>query len=160
MEHARTLPARAAQEDALLAATTDIISSYLLNHRVEFAEVERLIERVHGTLERLSRAPAKAARSGARAAAAAPVKAACLPSVAVRESVTPEYIVCLEDGKKLKVLKRYLRTQYNLTPAQYRARWGLPEDYPMVAPNYSKRRQSIAKTMGLGRKQVRAAVAQ
>jgi predicted transcriptional regulator len=72
--------------------------------------------------------------------------------VAIRKSVTPEYLVCLEDGKKLKMLKRHLRTAYNLTPADYRERWGLPADYPMVAPNYAKQRSRLAKKIGLGRR--------
>jgi len=82
--------------------------------------------------------------------AAAPAAEAPKPAVSVRKSVTPDYIICLDDGKKFKSLKRHLRTRYNLTPEQYREKWGLPSDYPMVAPNYAKARSELAKEMGLG----------
>lgn len=127
--------------DNHLSATAEIVSSYLLNHKTEVAELETLIQRVYGTLTRLT------GTEGAKG-----TNAAATSDMSVEETITPDYIVCLEDGKKLKMLKRYLKTNYNMTPEEYRKRWNLPLSYPMVAPNYAKRRSDLAKQIGLGRK--------
>ena len=114
------------------------MSAYVSNNSVPSGDLPSLISDVHGALLRVAggqvEAPAEAPK----------------PAVAVKKSVTPDYIVCLEDGKKFKSLKRHLRTQYSMTPEQYREKWGLPADYPMVAPNYAKARSELAKEMGLG----------
>ncbi len=117
----------------------DIVSAYVSNNSVPSSDLPALIGDVHSALLRV-----------AGAGADAPAADAPKPVVPVKKSVTPDYIVCLEDGKKFKSLKRHLRTQYNLTPEQYREKWGLPADYPMVAPNYAKARSDLAKEMGLG----------
>ena len=116
----------------------DIVSAYVSNNSVPAADLPALIGEVHLALS-------KVANGGAETPAEAPK-----PAVSIKKSVTPDYIVCLEDGKKFKSLKRHLRTQYNMTPEQYREKWGLPVDYPMVAPNYAKARSELAKEMGLG----------
>jgi predicted transcriptional regulator len=116
----------------------DIVSAYVSNNSVPSTDLPSLISDVHLAL-------VKVAGGAAEAPAEAPK-----PAVPVKKSITPDYIVCLEDGKKFKSLKRHLRTQYNMTPEQYRERWGLPTDYPMVAPNYAKARSQLAKEMGLG----------
>jgi predicted transcriptional regulator len=116
----------------------DIVSAYVSNNSVPSGDLPSLINDVHLAL-------VKVAGSGSEAPAEAPK-----PAIPVKKSITPDYIVCLEDGKKFKSLKRHLRTQYNMTPEQYRERWGLPADYPMVAPNYAKARSQLAKQMGLG----------
>lgn len=123
----------------LLALTADIVSSHFANNSVAAAEVPGVIESVYATLARL----------GSPAEAPAPKQE---PAVAIRSSIKPDYIVCLEDGKKLKMLKRHLMTRYGMTPDDYRAKWGLPADYPMVAPNYAEQRRSLAKQIGLGTK--------
>lgn len=125
--------------ETLITLTTDIVVSYVSNNSVAADEVAGLIKSVHGTLAGLG--------GGGEAAAERPE-----PAVSIRSSVKPDYIVCLEDGKKLKMMKRYLRTNYNMTPEEYRARWGLPPDYPMVAPNYAEKRRELAMKIGLGRK--------
>ena len=125
--------------ETLITLTTDIVVSYVSNNSVAADEVAGLIKSVHGTLAGLG--------SGGETAAERPD-----PAVSIRSSVKPDYIVCLEDGKKLKMMKRYLRTNYNMTPEEYRARWGLPADYPMVAPNYAEKRRDLAMKIGLGRK--------
>jgi predicted transcriptional regulator len=116
----------------------DIVSAYVANNSVPSGDLPTLINEVHSALLRVGggtvETPAEAPK----------------PAVPVKKSVTPDYIVCLEDGKKFKSLKRHLRTQYNMTPEQYREKWGLPVDYPMVAPNYAKARSELAKEMGLG----------
>ncbi|RDI58669.1 MucR family transcriptional regulator [Microvirga subterranea] len=116
----------------------DIVSAYVSNNSVPSGDLPSLINDIHSALLRVGggtvEAPAEAPK----------------PAVPVKKSVTPDYIVCLEDGKKFKSLKRHLRTQYNMTPEQYREKWGLPVDYPMVAPNYAKARSELAKEMGLG----------
>jgi predicted transcriptional regulator len=116
----------------------DIVSAYVSNNSVPSADLPSLINEVHGALLRVGggtvEVPAEAPK----------------PAISVKRSVTPDYIVCLEDGKKFKSLKRHLRTQYGMTPEQYREKWGLPADYPMVAPNYAKARSELAKEMGLG----------
>lgn len=116
----------------------DIVSAYVSNNSVPSNELPTLINEIHSALIRVGggavEAPAEAPK----------------PAVPLKKSVTPDYIVCLEDGKKFKSLKRHLRTQYNMTPEQYREKWGLPVDYPMVAPNYARARSELAKEMGLG----------
>ena len=120
--------------------TASIVSAYLSNNPTQASEIPNLISQVHSALLRVS--------SGRSETPAEPAK----PAVSVKKSMTPEYLVCLEDGKRFKSLKRHLRTQYNMTPEQYRDKWGLPADYPMVAPNYSATRSRLAKDNGLGRK--------
>ena len=117
---------------------TDIVSAYVSNNSVATGELPTLIKDVFGALSRVS--------SGEPVAAAEAAK----PAVPVKKSITPDYIVCLEDGKQFKSLKRHLRTQYGLSPEQYREKWNLPADYPMVAPNYAEERSKLAKQMGLG----------
>ena len=124
--------------EMLVTLTSDIVAAHVSNNNVEVADVPALITSVYGALAGLG-----------QAAAPAPVRPD--PAVPIRNSIKPDYIVCLEDGKKLKMLKRYLRTNYNLTPEEYRARWNLPADYPMVAPNYAEKRRELAKKIGLGR---------
>ena len=123
--------------------TADIVSAYVSNNSVQAGEIPTLINQVHSALLRVS--------SGQSEAPAEPLK----PAVPVKKSITPEHIVCLEDGKKFKSLKRHLRTQYNMTPEQYREKWQLPTDYPMVAPNYAAARSQLAKQMGLGQQRRR-----
>ena len=123
----------------LLALTADIVASHFANNTVAPGEVPGVIESVYATLARL----------GAPAEAPAPKQE---PAVPVRSSIKPDFIVCLEDGKKLKMLKRHLMTRYSMTPDDYRAKWGLSADYPMVAPNYAEQRRTLAKSIGLGTK--------
>ncbi len=127
------------KEDELLRLASEIVSAYVSNNTVPASELPAMIKSVHATLGSLGSAPAIEA------------SAAQKPAIAVKRSVTPEYIVCLEDGKKLKMLKRYLRSNYNMTPEDYRAKWNLPADYPMVAPNYAAQRSEFAKKIGPGR---------
>jgi predicted transcriptional regulator len=119
-----------------------IVSAYVSKNPIAAAEIPALISEVHAALTRVARGP-DARRE--------PQK----PAVPVRRSITPEYIICLDDGKKFKSLRRHLRSQYNMTPEQYRERWGLPPDYPMVAPNYAATRSALAKKMGLGQQRGR-----
>ncbi|HMK70177.1 MAG TPA: MucR family transcriptional regulator [Xanthobacteraceae bacterium] len=130
-------------ESSHIRLTADIVAAYVSNNTVASSEIPNLIAQVYSALTRIS--------SGQAAAPAEPLK----PAIAVKRSVTPEYIVCLEDGKKFKSLKRHLRTQYGMTPEQYREKWGLPSDYPMVAPNYAAARSQLAKQMGLGQQRRR-----
>jgi len=123
---------------ALLALTADIVAAHVSHAPVAAADLPDLIRQVHAAL---------ASATGATAAPERP-----RPVVSIRRSVTPDYIICLEDGKKLKMLKRHLQTSYGMTPEAYRERWGLPADYPMVAPNYAAQRSALAKKIGLGRK--------
>jgi predicted transcriptional regulator len=117
----------------------DIVSAYVSNNTVAMQDLPNLIHEVHNALLRIT--------SGG----GAEIDSESLkPAISVKKSVTPDYIVCLEDGKKFKSLKRHLRTQYNMTPEDYREKWGLPADYPMVAPNYANARSALAKQMGLG----------
>ncbi len=122
----------------LLELTTEIVAAHAGNNSVPSGDLPQLIQDVYKTL---------AAVGNAQAAPEKPK-----PAVPVKKSVFPDYIVCLEDGKKLKMLKRHLKTAYDLTPDEYRERWGLPPDYPMVAPNYAKHRSNLAKKIGLGTK--------
>ncbi|MFQ5783835.1 MAG: MucR family transcriptional regulator [Alphaproteobacteria bacterium] len=124
----------------VMRMTAQIVSAYVSHNEIPGSQIPDVIRSVYATLS--------SQKSGDAAAAQEPVK----PAVSIRKSVTPDYIVCLEDGKKLKMLKRHLRTTYNLTPEEYRAKWGLPADYPMVAPNYAAQRSAFAKKIGLGRK--------
>lgn len=126
-----------------IALTAQIVSAYVSNNTVPSADIPALINQVHAALTRVSGKPADGHGE--------PLK----PAVSVKKSITPEYIVCLEDGKKFKSLKRHLRTQYNMTPEQYREKWGLSADYPMVAPNYAAARSQLAKQMGLGQQRRR-----
>ncbi|MGE0563156.1 MAG: MucR family transcriptional regulator [Pseudolabrys sp.] len=126
-----------------IALTAEIVSAYVSNNTVPAADIPALINQVHAALTRVS--------AGGTEAAGEALK----PAVSVKRSITPEYIVCLEDGKKFKSLKRHLRTQYNMTPEQYREKWNLPVDYPMVAPNYAAARSELAKQMGLGQQRRR-----
>jgi predicted transcriptional regulator len=123
----------------LLRMTADVVSAYVRNNPLAANDIPGVINTVHASLNDLN------INGGV---AAAPLQ----PAVPIRRSVTPDYIVCLEDGKKLKMLKRHLRTSYNLTPDEYRTKWQLGPDYPMVAPNYAKRRSEFAKLIGLGQK--------
>ena len=123
--------------DDLLTLTADIVSSHVANNTVAVSDLPNLIENVYNALSRLGSAPVK-------------IETKQEPAVSVRSSVKPDYIICLEDGKKLKMLKRHLMTHYNMTPEQYRAKWNLPADYPMVAPNYAQQRRQLAKKIGLG----------
>jgi predicted transcriptional regulator len=116
----------------------DIVSAYVSNNSVPAGDLPALIGEVHVALSKIG-------NGAAETPAEAPK-----PAVSIKKSVTPDYIICLEDGKKFKSLKRHLRTQYNMTPEQYREKWGLAPDYPMVAPNYAKARSDLAKEMGLG----------
>ncbi len=124
------------QSPELLELTTKVVAAHVSHNAMPAADLPRLIATVHETLAKL----------GTEEAASRPE-----PAVSIKQSVKPEYIVCLEDDKKLKMLKRHLRTAYNMTPDEYRERWGLPRDYPMVAPNYAKQRSELAKKIGLGR---------
>lgn len=128
-----------AMKETLITLTSDIVAAHVSNNDVAVADLPGLITNVYAALANLGETPVVE-------------EARPQPAVAVRSSVKPDYIVCLEDGKKLKMLKRYLRTNYNMSPEEYRARWGLPADYPMVAPNYAERRRDLAKKIGLGRK--------
>jgi len=129
--------------DSFIELTADIVSAYVSNNTVAAAEIPALINQVHGALLRVS--------TGQSEAPSEPLK----PAVPVKRSISAEHLVCLEDGKKFKSLKRHLRTQYNMTPEQYREKWGLPPDYPMVAPNYAAARSQLAKEMGLGQQRRR-----
>ena len=125
--------------------TAEIVSAYVSNNTVSAAEIPSLINQVYAALSRVSGKPGESTVE--------PLK----PAISVKKSITPEHIVCLEDGKKFKSLKRHLRTQYNMTPEQYREKWGLGADYPMVAPNYAAARSQLAKQMGLGQQRRRRA---
>ena len=129
----------AARTDELLKYASDIVAAYVSNNSVPITEIPGMIKSIHATL------------GGLAGAAANDIAATQKPAVTIKKSVTPEYIICLEDGKKLKMLKRYLRSRHGLSPEEYRAKWGLPADYPMVAPNYAAQRSEFAKKIGLGR---------
>ena len=125
--------------DDLLKFASEIVAAYVSNNPIPVSEIPAMIKSVHATL------------GGLAGGVSTETPTALKPAVAVKKSVTPEFIICLEDGKKLKMLKRYLRSRYGLTPEEYRAKWGLPADYPMVAPNYAAQRSEFAKKIGLGR---------
>ena len=126
-------------KETLITLTSDIVAAHVSNNDVAVGDLPSLITNVYNALANLGETPVVE-------------EAKPQPAVAVRNSVKPDYIVCLEDGKKLKMLKRYIRTNFNLSPEEYRARWGLPADYPMVAPSYAEKRRDLAKKIGLGRK--------
>ncbi|OJY60542.1 MAG: transcriptional regulator [Sphingobium sp. 66-54] len=126
-------------DDSLVTLAADIVCAHVSNNSVAISDLPQLIQNVHAALAGLSEPVAE------------PIEKQ-VPAVSIRASIKPDYIVCLEDGKKLKMLKRHLMTHYQMTPDDYRAKWGLPADYPMVSPNYSEQRRALAKTIGLGRK--------
>jgi predicted transcriptional regulator len=129
-------------EDTLLTLTADIVAAHVSNNSVAVNDLPNLIQNVHGALSAIA---------GTTSAAEPKPE----PKVSIRASIKPDYIVCLEDGKRLKMLKRHLMTHYNMTPDQYRQKWGLSADYPMVAPNYAEQRRALAKSIGLGTKRRR-----
>jgi predicted transcriptional regulator len=124
----------------LIKYAATIIEAYVSNNRVSASELTIFVKEIHGTLAGLVHPGNEQAATTQK------------PAVPIKKSITPDYVICLEDGKKLKMLKRYLRTRYGLTTDEYRTKWSLPADYPMVAPNYSIRRSDFAKKIGLGRK--------
>ena len=126
------------EKSEVIEMTADIVSAYVGNNSVTAADLPGLIQSVHRALAGIA--------SGSEAADAAPKE----PAVPSRRAITPDFLICLEDGRKFKSLKRHLRTKYNMSPEEYRAKWGLAKDYPMVAPNYAKARSDLAKQMGLG----------
>ncbi|MFZ0073496.1 MAG: MucR family transcriptional regulator [Xanthobacteraceae bacterium] len=123
---------------SFIELTANIVSAYVSNNPVPAADIPTLINQIHSALMQVS--------AGRADVAAEPLR----PAVSIKKSITPDHLVCLEDGKKFKSLRRHLRSQYNMTPEQYREKWGLPPDYPMVAPNYAAARSQLAKQMGLG----------
>ena len=127
------------QKPDLMAPTAEIVAAYLSKNTLPQSEISALVRLVYDSLETLLTEKSRA-ESGTLE-----------PAVPIKKSVMPDYIVCLEDGKKMKMLKRYLKTVYGMTPDQYRKKWGLPPDYPMVAPNYAEKRSSLAREHGLGR---------
>ena len=132
-------------KEDLFTWTTQIVASHLRHNAVALSDLPDAIKEVYRSLETVS--GSQPSRQDSR------------PAVTIRRSVTPDYIVCLEDGKKLKMLKRHLRTAYNMTPEEYRHKWGLPADYPMVSPNYARQRSALAKKIGLGNSRGRRATA-
>src|SRR6516162_10095873 len=126
-------------EEELLRMTADVVAAYVSNNTLPTAQLAEVINAVYGSLKSLEGLSAE------------PPPEPLKPAVPIRKSVTPDFLVCLEDGKKLKMLKRHLRSTYNMTPDGYRAKWSLPADYPMVAPNYAEQRSEFAKKIGLGR---------
>ncbi|MEH6702179.1 MucR family transcriptional regulator [Parasphingorhabdus sp.] len=127
-----------ALNEMLITFTSDIVAAHVSNNSVAVSDLPLIISSVHGALAGLSGKAAEQARPD--------------PAVPIKSSIKPDYVVCLEDGKKLKMLKRHLMTHYGMTPEDYRAKWGLPNDYPMVAPNYAEKRRQLAKAIGLGKK--------
>jgi predicted transcriptional regulator len=127
------------QETDLITLTADIVGAHVAHNNVPTGDIAALIQSVHTALKGLGQPPE-------------PVVEKQEPAVSIRASVKPDHIVCLEDGKKLKMLKRYLRTNYDMSPDEYRRKWNLPSDYPMVAPNYAEKRRTLAHSIGLGRK--------
>ena len=132
-------------DDTLITLTADIVAAHVSNNSVSVNDLAQLIANVHGAL---------AIIGGANAAPEVRAE----PKVPIRSSIKPDYIVCLEDGKRLKMLKRHLMTHYQMTPDQYRQKWGLNSDYPMVAPNYAEQRRTLAKSIGLGTKRRKTVV--
>jgi predicted transcriptional regulator len=128
----------AAKPQDVLSLTAEIVAAHVSNNTVPLADLPALIQQVFQTLSNIGTGATEQPRPE--------------PAVPVKKSVLPDYIICLEDGKKLKMLKRHLKTAYNMTPEKYRERWGLPSDYPMVAPNYAKQRSQLARELGLGTK--------
>jgi predicted transcriptional regulator len=126
------------EKSELIEMTADIVSAYVGNNSIATADLPSLIQSIHRALTGVA--------GGGEAEAVAPKE----PAVPLKRSITPDFLVCLEDGRKFKSLKRHLRTKYNMSPEEYRAKWNLPKDYPMVAPNYARARSELAKQMGLG----------
>ncbi|MEQ9226896.1 MAG: MucR family transcriptional regulator [Parvibaculum sp.] len=133
-----TRPSASSDMAEVLRLATEIVAAYVSNNAIAAGDLPGMIRTIHSTLSNLD-----AGVNGK--------EVDLVPAVPIKKSVTSDYIICLEDGKKLKMLKRYLRSQYGLTPEEYRARWSLPHDYPMVAPNYAAQRSKLAKQIGLGR---------
>ena len=131
----------AVSRQEILRMSSDIVAAYVSQNNVTSSQISDIIQQVFNALAVISNGKEDSSAQAGK------------PAVAIRRSVTPDFIVCLEDGRKLKMLKRHLRTAYNLTPEEYRSRWNLPPDYPMVAPKYAKRRSEFAKKIGLGRKE-------
>ena len=136
---AQDAEAATSKADEILQLASTIVAAYVSNNPIPASDVPTMIKTIHGTL------------GGLVGASRGEAGTAQKPAIAVKRSITPDYIICLEDGKKLKMLKRYLRSTYGMTPEAYRAKWGLPADYPMVAPNYAAQRSEFAKKIGLGR---------
>jgi len=134
---------RAGNSSTFIELTASIVSAYVSNNSVAAADLPALIAQVHNALTRVSDGHRESQVDGLK------------PAIPIKKSITSDYIICLEDGKKFKSLKRHLRTQYQLTPEQYREKWGLGSDYPMVAPNYAAARSRLAKQMGLGQQRPR-----
>lgn len=132
------MSAQADNNELLVTLTADIVAAHVSNNSVAIADLSSLINNVHAALTGLGNEPVEVEK--------------LIPAVSIRASVKPDHIICLEDGKKLKMLRRHLMTHYNMTPDDYRAKWGLPADYPMVAPNYAEKRRALAKEIGLGTK--------
>ncbi len=128
----------ASQEDVLRMAV-DIVAAYVSSNKIQSGQISEAINSVFGSLNALNNGVGNLSNEGRK------------PAVSIRRSITPDFIICLEDGKKMKMLKRHLRTTFNMTPEEYKAKWGLPSDYPMVAPNYAKKRSEFAKKIGLGK---------
>jgi len=126
------------EKSAIVEMTTDIVAAYVGNNVVSTADLPALIQNIHRALTGVV--------AGDEVTEAAPKE----PAVPLKRSITPDFLICLEDGRKFKSLKRHLRTKYNMSPEEYRAKWGLPKEYPMVAPNYARARSDLAKQMGLG----------
>ncbi len=131
-----------ALNETLIALTSDIVAAHVSNNSVAVSDLPLIINNVHSALSGLSGKAAEQARPD--------------PAVPIKSSIKPDYIVCLEDGKKLKMLKRHLMTHYGMTPDEYRVKWGLPSNYPMVAPNYAEKRRELAKAIGLGKKKTKS----
>jgi predicted transcriptional regulator len=125
-------------DDAVIGLVADIVSAYVANNSVPVSELPGLIASTHAAIAGLGADPVSVPEEKA------------IPAVSIKKSITPDFLICLEDGKKFKSLKRHLRTSYDLSPEQYRTKWGLPSDYPMVAPAYAEARSNLAKKMGLG----------
>ncbi len=123
----------------LLRMTAEIVSAFASNNELSSDQLAEVIQSVHGTLGGLNKSEAEVQEKAPK------------PAVSIKRSIHPDYLICLEDGKKLKMLKRYLRSNYDMTPEEYRAKWSLASDYPMVAPNYAKQRSEFAKSIGLGK---------
>jgi len=138
-EMAQNSESNGLRSDDILKLATEIVAAYVSNNPIPVAEVPAMIKSVHSTL------------GGLGGGFSGEIQLSQKPAIAVKRSVNPDFIVCLEDGKKLKMLKRYLRSNYGMTPEEYRSKWGLPADYPMVAPNYAAQRSEFAKKIGLGR---------
>src|SRR5688500_10965991 len=134
------MPADQAQRQNLMSCTTEIVSAHLSNNQIATEDIPVLIQRVYKTLASIN-------GDGGPVASERPQ-----PAVPIKRAVTPEYIICLEDGKRLKMLKRHLKTAYGMSPEEYRERWGLSADYPMVAPSYARQRSKLAHDIGLGRR--------